>query len=507
MRLRPLFPPSSEPSRAEGLALILAGLLTGLQPPPAQAQVAAAPSAAMRSHVWIIGGGSDPQRGSGSIERDVLWLTELMRATAPRAELKVFLADAAPELRLRQQPFEPRDPGLPLARIFGQQAFHADQYRVQRLPEVAGGARADQLALALKRNFSALRPGERSLLVLSTQVEPDPSGRDDPALRLWDDTRMPLHELEALASLAPANAPMRFVFAQCHANSFLRLIRPQVRDVTMLASHDRCGFIASPAEPRSGTCAPGLRGRPPVAEDSDYLTDFFSALIGRPRAGTTSPDRNNDGVITLHEAHVHALIEGRNADLPRSTSEAYLERWQPFWLRYLDSRSEPDNDHGRLAAELATRLQLPPRGAALRRAMATRQTQLELRRQDVADQLERLDSEINRLQSALQRSLMQRWPEAAHARTGTYLRFLATESTAVQAHLTARADYAQLVRRQDHQATLLRDRAGVERDLAQLDKLRRLRQLARLQAQFDRTASPEARGDYQRLLDCERTPL
>jgi hypothetical protein len=492
-------------------ALLLAALLLqpGLVPAQAQTQAptAGAPSAAMRSHVWIVGGGSDPQDGSGRIERDVLWLTELMRAATPRVDLKVFLADAAPELRLRLQPAEHREPGLPLARIFGQQAFHADQYRVQRLPEVAGGARADQLALALKRNFSALRAGERSLLVFSAQVDPDLSDRADHALRLWDDTRMPMHELEALAALAPANAPMRFVFAQCHASGFLRLIRPQARDRATLSGHDRCGFVAAPAEPRSGACSPGPRGSAPVGEDSDYLEDFFSALSGRARPGAAAADRDHDGVITLHEAHVHALIEGRHADLPRSTSEAYLERWQPFWLRPLDTRSEHGNDYGRLAAELATRLQLPPQGPALRRAMATRQTQLELRRQDIIDQLGRLDGEIGRLQTALQRSLMQRWPEAAHARTATYLRFLSTESAAVQAHLTARADYAQLVRRQDHQTVLLRDRASVERDLAQLDKVRRLRQLARLKAQFERLASPDARGEYQRLLDCERTPL
>ena len=47
----------------------------------------------------------------------------------------------------------------------------------------------------------------------------------------------------------------------------------------------------------------------------------------------------------------------------------------------------------------------------------------------------------------------------------------------------------------------------LSRDITQLDKVLRLRQLARLSEQFERFATPSARREYQQLDRCERTPL
>ena len=143
----------------------------------------------------------------------------------------------------------------------------------------------------------------------------------------------------------------------------------------------------------------------------------------------------------------------------------------------------------------------------LQRALGTRHEQLGRRLQAIDEQSRQLEGEISRLQGDLKRGLVQRWPEAAHAHTAAYVRFLATELGAAQAYVTARPDYAQLVERQDRHAALELERVAVDRDLTQLDKVLRLRQLSRLLDQFERFATPSARREYQRLIRCERTPL
>ena len=472
------------------------------------AQAAGAPSAG-RSHVWLVGGGPDPEASQGQIELNVLWVADIVRSLAPQADLRIFFADASPEVRdvrIWSRPAEGQATLQPLARVFGQQEFNGNQYRKHHIGGIVHGTRVDQLGATLARDFSALRPGDRGLFVFNGHGLRDLSDRAGNTLRLWDDTRLSVRELERLAGSAPPTVPMRFVFTQCYSGGFMRLIRPQARDTRTLAAYNRCGFAAESADRLSEGCSASIDS----GDYRDYTTYFFAALSGMTRAGQRlprSPDRDGDGTVTLHEAHLYALLEGHNADLPRATSEVYLERWQPAWLRYLDTTSEPDNEYGRLAAELAQRLGLPPRGRALQRALQTRHQALEQRLEAIDRQSHRLDDEITQLQQRLQRGLVQRWPEAAHPHTAAYARFLATELGAAQSYLTAQKDYPALAERQDRRAALDLEQVGVDRNITQLDKVLRLRQLARLSEQFERFATPSARREYQQLDRCERTPL
>jgi hypothetical protein len=303
---------------------------------------------------------------------------------------------------------------------------------------------------------------------------------------------------------------MRFVLTQCHSGGFQRLIRPSARNQRNLGRHNRCVFTSEPIDHLRRSC-PDLPADMESDADLDYASQFFSALAGRTRAGTPlrrSPDLDGDHTVTLHEAHLHAIIEGDGSDLPRSSTETYLERWQPVWLRYLDTVSEPDNEYGRVAQALAERLHLPLRGRALVDALETRQRELTSRLQRLADESQRVGADVDRLQTTLRRALTQRWPAAAHPHTAGYVRFLANDLGAAQRFLLGQtATYPRLVARQERQAQIVQDRLALDRSLTQLDKLMRMRQLARLRVQFDRYANDQARQELERLTRCESTPL
>lgn len=85
----------------------------------------------------------------------------------------------------------------------------------------------------------------------------------------------------------------------------MRLIRPDARDLRTLAAYNRCGFAAESADRLSEGCSASIE----VGDYRDYTTYFFAALSGRHRSYQPlerSPDRDRDGYVTLHEAHVHA---------------------------------------------------------------------------------------------------------------------------------------------------------------------------------------------------------
>ncbi|MEY4909516.1 MAG: hypothetical protein RL260_3234 [Pseudomonadota bacterium] len=464
------------------------------------------------THAWLVAGEPDSQSIQPRSEATALWVSDTVRSVSTGAVLQTLLADPTPELfdRSGQRLVDGATPLQPLARVFGQQAFNAGPTRRLRISAAVVGARADMVSAALDKEFATLRPTDRGLFFYAGPGQADPSDAAGNTLRLWDNSALSVRELDALSSHAPITAPMRFVLTQCHSSGFQRLIRPSARDQRNLGRHNRCAFTSEPIDHLSHRC-PVAPADTEAGEDRDYASQFFSALAGRTRAGMPlrrSPDLDGDHTVTLHEAHLHAIVEGDGIDLPRSSTETYLERWQPMWLRYLDTVSEPDNEYGRVAQALAERLHLPLRGRALVDALETRQKELTARLQRLADESQRAGTDIDRLQTTLRRALTQRWPAAAHPHTAGYARFLANDLGAAQAFVLSQiATYPALVARQERQAQIVQDRLALDRSLTQLDKLMRLRELARLRVQFDRHATEQARQELERLTRCENTPL
>ena len=478
-----------------------------------------AASGVAASRIWLVAGMPDRPMSSQRSAATVTLLADSLRSAPGSPTVQTLYASPTAELPDRNA-LQTREgttsantttPAQALARVFGQQAFDANAVRRPRAPAGLVGARAETVSAAIDKDIAALRPGDRGLFFFTGAGLADAHDAAGNALALAENTALSVQGLDAAIRHAPAATAMRFVLTQCHASGFQRLIRPSARDQRLLGRHNRCVFSAAPVDHLATDRCPGNDTDPDAGADQDYASLFFAALTGRTRAGAPlrrSPDLDGDRVVTLHEAHLHATTEGLGSDFPRSSTETYLERWQPVWLRYLDTHSEPDNAYGRTAQAMAERLRLPLKGEALVDAVATRRQMLRERLDRLDDEHRRAQEEIERLQDSLRQALVQRWPAAAHPYTAAHARFLANDLPAVHGFLISQsATFPKLVTRQERVVQLLRDSQTVQRDLTQLDKLTRLRQLARLQVQFDRHASPQARAELERLARCENTPL
>jgi hypothetical protein len=457
------------------------------------------------THAWLVAGEPDARAAVDRSSMTAVWLAETLRTLSAGASTQTFLADPTPEV-MELRALDGPAALQPLARVFGQQSFNAGLIRRNRISSKLVGARADTLSAALDKDFATLGSADRGLFFYTGPGQPGASDAAGNTLRLWDNTGLSVRELDALASHVPVTAPMRFVLAQCHASGFQRLIRPGARDQRNLGRHNRCVFTAEPSPPCSDVSV-----QSGADETGDYITTLISALSGRTRTGSAlrrSADLDGDRVVSLHEAHLYAVIEGDSAELPRSSTETYLERWQPVWLRYLDTVSEPDNEYGRVSMALAERLRLPLRGRALVDALETRQKEMAGRQQRLTEESRRVGAEIDRLQAVLRRALTQRWPAAAHPYTAGYTRFLANDVGAAQNFLLSQiATYPALVAKQDRLVRVTFERQTLDRERSRLDKLMRMRHLARLQAQFEQHASATAKQEHARLARCEQTPL
>lgn len=460
-------------------------------------------------HVWVVGGGPTLAESQAQIEFNVKWMLNILREPAGARHLHVYFTDGlAPgkDVRLWSPLPDTKVNLQPLARAFGAEALNGERYRNNNVAGVDGSTQAARLTSKLTQEFSALRPGDRALFIYNGHGSYDEADRANNALRLWGDTRMSVYDLYRLMALIPPSVPVRFLFAQCFSGAFERLVHPDAADVLALDEGNRCGFFSEADDREAEGCSASIN----TDDYRDYTTYFFAALSGRTRNQVpigTVPDWDEDGVLSLYDAHLYTLATAYNADLPRSTSEVFLERWQPWYLRWSPTRAETDNPYSRIAAQVATALGLTGEADGIlteaRRRRAHDQQELQEQQREHAS----LRDEIKELQSSLQRRVGARWPETLHPYTKNFLEFLTRDLDAAQDFLIADPTFRALSEKQDRYFQLDVEMLDTERRLTQLDKLVRLRRLARLRDQFERFASAADRRAYQRLLACEQQPL
>ena len=456
-------------------------------------------------HVWIVGGGPNLGSSQAQIELNVNWVIQVLNSSPGTRQLHIYYTDGnAPgkDVVLWQPPKESRNTLQPLARVLGNTNDNGESYHSHQIPHVIGGTEVSTLKPSLEKEFSALKPGDRSLLIYNGHGLPDSRDVAGNTLRLWNNTRLSVRELDQIMNRIDPGVPVRFIFTQCFSGGFERLVHPRARDTLELGEANRCGFFAESEDREAEGCSASIK----IGDYRDYSTFFFAALQGRMRTGElieVNPDRDGDGVVSLHEAHLFALAQGQNADLPRSTSEVFLERWQPWYLRWVDTGAVPDNVYGKIAREVARRNGLPESGQTLVHEMRGRRQALATAMDNVLNEQAGLDKEIGALRSAIRKDVAAHWPEALSPYTLNFANFLRKDLAAAQDFIVAHPRYAELVTKQNRHAALDEEVLHVDRDITQLDKILRLRTLARLQSQFERHATAREREWYGRLMSCE----
>jgi hypothetical protein len=411
--------------------------------------VAAAPVMA-ETHVSLIGGGNTVDHSQVQIESNVGWLQTLFREREIEARTYFGAGNTGePDVTyLAPNPAvsstaEPR-PNEP-----------GIQYRPHQLPDVAGSTRKPELTEALRRDLASLPAGDDALVIFNGHGGIDRADTRNNYLKLWDDGQMTVGDLESLFDAAPEGSRVRVVMAQCYSGAFAGLIYDDPQTASGFQGN-RCGFMSEAADRLAEGCGLSLD----ETEFRDYTTYFFAALGGRTRSGKPieqpAVDRDRDGVVTLRESHFYALLNAHSSDLSRSTSEQYLEDWSPWYLRWDSLAENRSSIYWSLAEELAQHYEWETQPTAL----------------------------------AALRGQYARAVAAADAR-----RALALKELRALQELQRAVDTAG---RESREAT---------RMLTQVEKIYRLRQLARLEQALEKYGSAEDQGRYGELVQCEAEPL
>jgi hypothetical protein len=416
--------------------------------------VATAPALA-ETRVSLIGGGNTVEDSQVQIESNVGWLQTIFRERDIEARTYFGAGNTGePDVAYLVRPDEPDV-----------------RYRAHQLPSVSGSTRAPELTEALRRDLASLPADDDALVIFNGQGGIDRADTRNNHLKLWGDGQMTVSDLESLLDAAPQRARVRFVMAQCYSGAFAGLIYDDPQTASGFQSN-RCGFMSEAADRLAEGCGLSLE----ETEFRDYTTYFFAALGGRTRAGEPieqrAVDRDRDGIVSFRESHFYALLNAHSSDLSRSTSEQYLEDWEPWYLRWLPPAESGSSIYWSLAEALAQRY-----------GWETRPTALALLRGQYARAVDEADA---RRMLAINE-----------------LRAIEQEPAGEPRGLAANGGSRELVERRRAVETARRESREASRMLTQVEKIHRLRRLARLEKALEKYGHAEDRSRYRELVQCE----
>ncbi|MBY0587640.1 hypothetical protein K2X85_10705, partial [bacterium] len=249
----------------------------------------------------------------------------------------------------------------------------------------------------------------------------------------------------------------------------------------------------------------------------EYSTSFLSALRGKDRLGASiqTSDIDQDGMISLAEAHCHAIETSPTIDLCYRTSD-----------RFLQTQSRLDASDDNLVSEMAPLADLlkmadPFREHSLKRLVeelslpaeetmkeATRRSkELSSQRRRLRPSMNKADNEVNEFARKMESALLDRWPfleSGWHPQTHA---LLAHHPEQVVEMIEKHEVYESWIQARKREAELAEDDLNKERQWA---KYQRVLLLAKSIARAEnlRREGPVEKWDaYQRLLSMENASL
>ncbi|MGD8555868.1 MAG: hypothetical protein PVJ14_00795 [Chromatiales bacterium] len=473
---------------------LLSGALLLLGSCFAQAQAQA------QTHVIQIGGGDELHSSQGQIEANVIWLDKLF-STRNNTLTNFFASgDSSEDDVVYLDPLAKPGKLTALKRVFGSALSDSTMQRHNRVPN-ARSTDKEQLTQSLSQLMQAVKPGDEILIIYNGHGGLNKDDTENNYLRLWRKGRMTVEEFDRILDQAPRQATIRFVFPQCFSGAFHNLIyqTPWSDD---LAEQNRCGFFAHSAFNESEGCTLSINEK----EYKDYSTYYFAAVAGQTRTHgplASEPDLNGDGKLSYREAHRYVLYNSVSKDLSRASSEVFLERWQPWYLKWLPGEEDKNSFYWRAAEATARRDGIELEPSALHRQYRQKASQYKR----LWQQNKALEKEIETHQKALQEDLTSRWPGLNKTAILSKPPVEIRELGAINAFLAENPEYRQLISDQGKHLVLKEKKLEAERKLAQIDKIVRFKKLARLEQQFADHASTTDKARYARLMACEDAPL
>ncbi|MCU7853092.1 MAG: hypothetical protein KZQ80_12870 [Candidatus Thiodiazotropha sp. (ex Monitilora ramsayi)] len=449
------------------------------------------------SMIIQVGGGNAIGNSQGQIEDNVEWLSEILKKSSNTIK-NYYAAGGAGE---KDVAFfgdaDSTDLMQPLSRVFDFGDAHRLRFKVNGIPELSGSTRKDELSKSIINLFSATNSDSEILIIFNGHGDMNEDDVRYNTIKIWGDDNLDVGEVDGILDSAHEESLVRFIFPQCYSGGFYHLIYDDPES-NELSNQNRCGFFAESPYDQSEGCSLNTNKE----EYRDYSTYFFAPLNGATRNGQELPvavDLNNDGAVSYRESHIYALMVGESKDLSRSSSEMYLEQWTPWYLRWSLDNEDKSNIYWNIAEYLANKHSLELDG----RLLKTKKTEIQNNIVNLKKSQAEVEANIEELSSSIKLDIKKYWPELSHPYTLSYVSTINNDMKRISNHIEMHKDYHDLVLLQTKLSGIQKQELDYEREKAQIDKITRMKLLARLTHYFSIFATDKEVEEYNRLLACE----
>ncbi|MGI0494513.1 Caspase domain-containing protein [Alkalinema pantanalense CENA528] len=316
------------------------------QQPSDRSQPAAQSPQPSHQQFLVLSGGGSPESNEIAIEKNVLYFQRTLKTLGfnPK-QAAIWFANG--------------NTGEKTVRFLDKQ--NEETFKAPEIHHLNGASTVENVKQSLQKQQN-LKP---LFFYFTGHGYHNKENENDNAMILWKNRFLTVKKFTKMLDQLPPKKPVVSVMVQCYAGAFANLIYEGGNPKNPVAHHDRCGFFATVKQLPSVGCTPEVN----EADYEDYSSSFFAGLSGINRVGqpVESADYDRNGRIAFREAHAFAKVDEQAADLPISTSEAWLQEQlsktdrdrileKPInqWLKF----ARPEQRH--VVTTLTQRLKLNP---------------------------------------------------------------------------------------------------------------------------------------------------
>jgi hypothetical protein len=279
-------------------------------------------------YVLTIGGGYEPAGNQASLEANVLFFQQVVKERFVRtAQNHVYFADgldAQEDLQVMLPKPSAASPAIALL----ESVFALDKpkliYRNHEVPNVRGPISPKSIRSGLDEIRERLTDGDRLIVYVTAHGGPA-SGKDsmNTSITCWRKQPISMITFTEWLDQLPSNIPVVLVMAQCYCGGFANTIFDGGESKNGLARAVRVGFFAQRFDLPAAGC------RPDIENDEEYSSYFWGSFMGRSRTGKQAEgvDCDQDGRVSLAEAHAFAVRASQTIDIPLKSSDILLRHY------------------------------------------------------------------------------------------------------------------------------------------------------------------------------------
>lgn len=472
--------------------------------------------ASAKDYYLTIGGGYSPAGNQVSLEKNVLLFQSYLESShTGEYQHDIFFADGTAAGRDLQ--FVTNENDIPklnrlLASVFQQSRDMGLAYRTNAVGGLQGSASRQNLNDWFEKTGKSLTPNDRLFIYVTAHGGKAISDKQkfNTRLHLWNQEIIDVGNFVEMLDKVDVGVPITMVMVQCYSGGFANSIFESGNPEKEIARPNRVGFFATVHDRVAAGCTPDTK------EDDyhEYTTYLMEALRGKKRNGekVVSPDYNNDGFVSLDEAHVYALTTSTTIDVSIRSSDAYLRAKSKVGsdtetdlvsLKTPISQllAEASSHEKKIIEELSLQLCFSEEDRVSEAQAWMKKLDDKIR--EVGQERNKATQNEKRAADAIKNGLLNQWPELANRWNPTGQTILTNEGLAIERFIESHPQYQELVTAKNDAAAFAKESMDYDREKTRCDRLIYAIETLVRSINLKRVGTPEQQAHFARLRERE----